>query len=52
MAMINNGKTNVMPQHATRLSPEQIRVLAAYVWSLSHKGDKQTAMNAVNASAQ
>ena len=44
IAMINNGKTNVMPQHASRLSPEQIKVLAAYVWSLSHKGDKQTAL--------
>ena len=33
--MINKGKTNVMPQHATRLTPEQIRVLGAYVWSLS-----------------
>ena len=46
IAMINNGKTNVMPQHASRLSPEQIKVLAAYVWSLSHKGDKQTALAA------
>ena len=46
MAMINNGKTNVMPQHASRLSPEQIKVLAAYVWSLSHKGEKQTALAA------
>ncbi|NRT55554.1 cytochrome-c oxidase, cbb3-type subunit III [Sphaerotilus uruguayifluvii] len=44
MAMVNNGKTNVMPQHASRLSPDQIRVLASYVWSLSHKGDKQTAL--------
>lgn len=44
IAMINGGKTNVMPQHASRLSPEQIKVLAAYVWSLSHKGDKQTAL--------
>jgi cytochrome c oxidase cbb3-type subunit 3 len=35
MAMVNNGKSNVMPAHASRLSPEQIRVLAAYVWSLS-----------------
>jgi cytochrome c oxidase cbb3-type subunit III len=39
-AMVNNGKTNVMPAHVARLSPEQIRVLAAYVWSLSHKGDQ------------
>jgi len=36
VAMVNQGKTNVMPAHAGRLSPEQIHVLAAYVWSLSH----------------
>jgi len=35
ISMINNGKTNVMPQHATRFTPEQIKVLSAYVWSLS-----------------
>ncbi len=35
MAMVNNGKTNVMPAHAARFSPEQIHVLSAYVWSLS-----------------
>jgi len=46
IAMINGGKTNVMPAHAARLSPEQTKVLAAYVWSLSHKGDKQTALAA------
>jgi len=34
-AMVNKGKTNVMPAHGKRLSPEQIHVLAAYVWSLS-----------------
>ena len=44
IAMINGGKTNVMPQHASRLSPEQIKVLAAYVWSLSHKADPKTAL--------
>lgn len=38
-AMINNGKTNVMPAHGNRLSPEQINVLAAYVWSLSNGGN-------------
>jgi cytochrome c oxidase cbb3-type subunit 3 len=27
-----------MPAHATRLSPEQIHVLAGYVWKLSHVG--------------
>lgn len=36
VAMINKGKTNVMPAHASRLTPEQIRVLAAYVWGLSN----------------
>jgi len=35
VAMVNGGKTNVMPAQATRLSPEQIHVLAAYVWNLS-----------------
>ena len=35
VAMVNGGKNNVMPAHASRLSAEQIRVLAAYVLSLS-----------------
>jgi cytochrome c oxidase cbb3-type subunit 3 len=35
-AMVRSGKTNVMPAHASRLAPEQIQVLAAYVWGLSH----------------
>jgi cytochrome c oxidase cbb3-type subunit 3 len=34
-AMVNNGKTNVMPAQKDRLAPEQIHLLAAYVWSLS-----------------
>ena len=34
-AMVNNGKTNVMPAQEKRLSAEQIHVLGAYVWSLS-----------------
>lgn len=37
-AIINqivNGKTNVMPPQASRLTPEQVHVLAAYVLSLS-----------------
>lgn len=34
-AMVNNGKTNVMPSFAKRLTPEQIQVLAAYVQNLS-----------------
>ena len=36
IAMINNGKTNVMPAHDSRLTPEQIHLLAAYVWGLSN----------------
>jgi cytochrome c oxidase cbb3-type subunit III len=35
VAMVNGGKTNVMPAFAERLSAEQIHVLAAYVWSRS-----------------
>ena len=38
VAMVNNGKTNVMPAQQGRLAPEQIHVLAAYVWSLSQPG--------------
>ena len=34
-AMVVNGKQNVMPAFEQRLSPEQIHVLAAYVWNLS-----------------
>ena len=36
IAMVTNGKTNVMPAQEKRLSAEQIHVLASYVWSLSH----------------
>lgn len=35
VAIVTNGKTNVMPAQAQRLSAEQIHVLAAYVWNLS-----------------
>jgi cytochrome c oxidase cbb3-type subunit III len=35
VAMVVNGKTNVMPAQGGRLTPEQIHVLASYVWSLS-----------------
>jgi cytochrome c oxidase cbb3-type subunit III len=35
--IVNNGKSNVMPAQAGRLTPEQIHVLAAYVWSLSRQ---------------
>jgi cytochrome c oxidase cbb3-type subunit III len=34
-SMVNNGKTNVMPAQGGRLAPEQIHLLAAYVWGLS-----------------
>jgi cytochrome c oxidase cbb3-type subunit III len=37
VAMVNKGRTNVMPSHAARLTPEQIHVLAAYVWGLSNQ---------------
>ena len=41
VAMVTNGKTNVMPAQAGRLTPGQIHLLAAYVWSLSNA--RQTA---------
>jgi cytochrome c oxidase cbb3-type subunit 3 len=34
--MITQGKVNAMPAQKDKLSAEQIRVLAAYVWGLSH----------------
>ena len=34
--MINKGKLNVMPAQKDRYSPEQIKVLAAYVWGMSN----------------
>jgi cytochrome c oxidase cbb3-type subunit III len=37
-AMVNNGKTNIMPAQEKRLSPQQIHVVGAYVWSLSQPG--------------
>ena len=37
VAMIANGKTNVMPPQQGRLSESQIQVLTAYVWGLSNK---------------
>jgi cytochrome c oxidase cbb3-type subunit 3 len=38
VGMVNNGKINVMPAQQGRLAPEQIHVLASYVWSLSQGG--------------
>lgn len=37
VSIINNGKTNVMPAQADKLSEAQIRVLASYVWGLSNR---------------
>lgn len=34
--MINKGKHNIMPAQKDRYSPEQIKVLTAYVWGLSN----------------
>jgi cytochrome c oxidase cbb3-type subunit III len=36
---INEGKINQMPAQAAKLTPEQLKVLAAYVWGLSNKAD-------------
>jgi cytochrome c oxidase cbb3-type subunit III len=37
---INEGKINQMPAQGAKLTPEQIKVLAAYVWGLSNKPSK------------
>jgi cytochrome c oxidase cbb3-type subunit 3 len=34
--IINNGKVNVMPAQADKLTEGQIHVLASYVWGLSN----------------
>ncbi|MCH8178471.1 MAG: cytochrome-c oxidase, cbb3-type subunit III [Proteobacteria bacterium] len=34
--MVNKGKLNVMPAQNARLSDDQIRLVASYVWGLSH----------------
>ena len=39
--IVNNGKTNVMPAQSGRLTPEQIHVLASYVWSLSQRASSR-----------
>jgi cytochrome c oxidase cbb3-type subunit III len=43
VAMVNGGKNNVMPAHGSRLTAEQVRVLAAYVWRLSNDTAKVAA---------
>ena len=35
VSMVTNGKTNVMPAQGARFTPEQLKVLTAYVWNLS-----------------
>ena len=35
--IITQGKQNVMPAQGSRLTPEQVHVLAGYVWSLSQR---------------
>jgi len=35
ISMVNNGKTSTMPAQGRLLTPEQVHVLGAYVWSLS-----------------
>lgn len=35
--MVNNGKVNVMPAQAGKLTEAQIHVLTAYIWGLSNK---------------
>jgi cytochrome c oxidase cbb3-type subunit 3 len=41
LAMVNKGKSNVMPPHGTRFTAPQIHVLAAYVWGLSRPAAAQ-----------
>ncbi len=36
VAMVTNGKHSMMPAQQARYSPEQIKVLAAYVWGMSN----------------
>jgi cytochrome c oxidase cbb3-type subunit 3 len=42
---INNGRTGVMPAWESKFTPEQLRVLAAYVWG---KGGGESAAAAAN----
>jgi cytochrome c oxidase cbb3-type subunit 3 len=43
IAMVNKGKLNVMPAQNARLSEDQIKVVASYVWSLSHASQTASA---------
>lgn len=37
--IVNNGKVNMMPAQAEKLTEAQINVLAAYVWGMSNKSE-------------
>ena len=39
VSIINNGRTNHMPAQEGKLTEQQIKVLTAYVWGLSNKGE-------------
>ena len=41
VAIVTQGKSNVMPPHASRLTVEQVHVLSAYVWGLSNRAASQ-----------
>jgi cytochrome c oxidase cbb3-type subunit 3 len=42
LAMVNNGKVNVMPIQGDKFTEAQIHVLTSYVWGLSHKDGATT----------
>lgn len=50
-ATITNGRDSQMPAHATTLGDSKVRLLAAYVLSLSSSGDELTAATAKPATA-
>ena len=43
--IVTHGKVNVMPAQKERLTPEQIHLLATYVWSLSNPASAPVAAN-------
>ena len=49
--IVKNGKNNVMPAQAPKLSAEQIHVVAAYVLSLSSEAGSSTTPSVAGASA-
>lgn len=52
VSAVNNGHASNMPAHADKLSPTQIRVLAAYVWQLSNKTVTASAPTPADASGK